>query len=481
MLKFILNNSSTLIVIIVISSLIVSLQSIYKVSNKIREELTLSEVKNLSRTLSEFRQSYTSEVVSKLQQSNIEVTHDYINKKNAIPLPATLSMHIGNNLNNNNDGNIVRLYSPYPFPHREKEGGLRDEFEKRAWAELNRQPTVAYKEVTNLDGVLKIRYAISDVLGPSCVNCHNTHPNTPKKGWKEGDVRGILEVQKIINTNDVTTYKNKYYTIFKAVLPIIITSIILALIVKVLKSTINKLDETNSQLLEKSTLLQHSVEDLKNINKVLAHDLKTPIVGISSLTYHIEEDLESATTDEVQKKLIDIRNRAEVMHKLIEGYNNYLNKSNKPLVQEKVDINSMLKNLLAHNENKESIQLNLTKEPTQIITDKNKVAIALKELINNAFEHNKEKAHLQVTISTRVLLNEIAIAIMDNGKGIPEEFHRKVLQPFQTLESKSVAKGIGIGLALVKKCIEQIEGNIQFKKIDPSGLSVTLKIPSKKA
>jgi C4-dicarboxylate-specific signal transduction histidine kinase len=28
----------------------------------------------------------------------------------------------------------------------------------------------------------------------SCVNCHNTHPDTPKSDWKEGDVRGVLEV-----------------------------------------------------------------------------------------------------------------------------------------------------------------------------------------------------------------------------------------------------------------------------------------------
>ena len=39
-----------------------------------------------------------------------------------------------------------------------------------------------------------LRYATADLMRPSCVNCHNTHPASPKTDWKTGDVRGVLEV-----------------------------------------------------------------------------------------------------------------------------------------------------------------------------------------------------------------------------------------------------------------------------------------------
>jgi twitching motility protein PilJ len=39
-----------------------------------------------------------------------------------------------------------------------------------------------------------MRYAVADLMQDTCVACHNTHPQSPKTDWKEGDVRGVMEV-----------------------------------------------------------------------------------------------------------------------------------------------------------------------------------------------------------------------------------------------------------------------------------------------
>ena len=44
------------------------------------------------------------------------------------------------------------------------------------------------------DGIPVLRYAVADRMQKSCVACHNTHVDSPKKDWQEGDVRGVLEV-----------------------------------------------------------------------------------------------------------------------------------------------------------------------------------------------------------------------------------------------------------------------------------------------
>ena len=31
-------------------------------------------------------------------------------------------------------------------------------------------------------------------MQPSCLGCHNTHPDSPKRDWKVGDVRGVVEI-----------------------------------------------------------------------------------------------------------------------------------------------------------------------------------------------------------------------------------------------------------------------------------------------
>jgi hypothetical protein len=45
-----------------------------------------------------------------------------------------------------------------------------------------------------MDGIPVLRYAVADRMKPACVNCHNSHPASPRTDWKVGDVRGVLEI-----------------------------------------------------------------------------------------------------------------------------------------------------------------------------------------------------------------------------------------------------------------------------------------------
>ncbi len=147
-----------------------------------------------SDALTQFRILYTSEVVKRAKSYGMEITHDYETKEGAIPLPATLSMMLGNRIAKSNSGGTTKLYSDYPFPWRRETGGLTDDFAREAWKHLRQQPETPYYRFENYLGVPSLRYATADLMRASCINCHNTHPETPKNDWELGDVRGVLEV-----------------------------------------------------------------------------------------------------------------------------------------------------------------------------------------------------------------------------------------------------------------------------------------------
>ncbi len=146
-----------------------------------------------SEALTEFITLYTSEVVVPVQTRGIEVTHDYRARPGAIPLPPTLSMEIGKRIAEKGYGVRVRLYSDYPFPQR-KDGGPKDEFEREALQYLRQHPDQPFIRFEDFRGLPSLRYATADRMRASCVGCHNSHPDSPKTDWKEGDVRGVLEV-----------------------------------------------------------------------------------------------------------------------------------------------------------------------------------------------------------------------------------------------------------------------------------------------
>ena len=138
---------------------------------------------------------YASEVVEAARGHGVRVTHDYRAHKGAIPLPATLSMLLAGKLGQGDSGSQAALYSPYPFPWRQDRGGLRDRFARDAWRSLSQRPDEPFYRMENKDGRYVLRYATADRMREACVGCHNAHPDTPKRDWQEGDLRGVLEIR----------------------------------------------------------------------------------------------------------------------------------------------------------------------------------------------------------------------------------------------------------------------------------------------
>ena len=89
----------------------------------------------------------------------------------------------------------VSLYSEYPFPWR-IDGGPHDDFQRSALAALIDAPSQPYYRFTHRDGQPVLRYAVASVMADSCIDCHNEHPQTPRSDWKNGDVRGVLEISR---------------------------------------------------------------------------------------------------------------------------------------------------------------------------------------------------------------------------------------------------------------------------------------------
>ncbi len=150
-------------------------------------------------SLEELRTLYTSAVVEKVRKHGIEVTHDYQGRDTAIPLPATLTIELGERIGQRGSGLGVRLYSDYPFPWR-KDGGPRDAFEREALAALRRDPTRPFLRYEEIQGEQVLRYAAADLMRPACIACHNSHPASPRTNWQVGDVRGVLEVVRPISS-----------------------------------------------------------------------------------------------------------------------------------------------------------------------------------------------------------------------------------------------------------------------------------------
>lgn len=147
--------------------------------------------------MSDIRAYYAQNVVAKVasHDGQAEATHDYHDEPGAIPIPATLSIELGRVIDGAaNETVSYRFASDLPFAHRAPHD--LDDFERDALAAFRADRSRDSPIVTVSGGLFDrtIRLASPVKMEGACVTCHNTHPASPQKDWKVGDVRGIQEI-----------------------------------------------------------------------------------------------------------------------------------------------------------------------------------------------------------------------------------------------------------------------------------------------
>jgi methyl-accepting chemotaxis protein len=138
---------------------------------------------------------YTSEVAGKAKGSALKIDFNHKGVQDTIPLPATMIHDLSEILSQGKDkqGLQLKLYSEHPFPNRRNRG--LDSFGEEALAYFGADPDGIFVKTEMISGNEKVRVAISDKMQvEACVSCHNSRADSPKKDWKIGDVRGVLEV-----------------------------------------------------------------------------------------------------------------------------------------------------------------------------------------------------------------------------------------------------------------------------------------------
>ncbi len=141
----------------------------------------------------ELRRYYTEEVVAPANAFGLQAEIEHGEGRAAIPLPATMIQELSERLRARGDGFRLDLYSPHPFPGRSDRE--LDAFALAAIDRFQRDPNGYYRTLETIEGERYVRVALADRMeSETCVQCHNGHPDTPRTGWKLGDVRGVLEV-----------------------------------------------------------------------------------------------------------------------------------------------------------------------------------------------------------------------------------------------------------------------------------------------
>jgi len=100
-------------------------------------------------------------------------------------------------------------------------------------------------------------------------------------------------------------------------------------------------------------------------------------------------------------------------------------------------------------------------------------------LMENAVKYRKQDVSLKLVARTENVNDKILISIRDNGPGIKKENLKKIFDRFYRVHTGNVhdVKGFGLGLAYVKKIVEELNGTIKAESGANSGTKFIISLP----
>ena len=124
------------------------------------------------------------------------------------PLPATVRIEVAQRIScSDGDGMKARVFSPHSF---REELRPRDSFEREALAEFHKliddraaddNENLEYFQFEESNGQPFLKYARGQLMTDSCIECHNTHEDSPKVDWRVGDLAGVFSLTRPLSVD----------------------------------------------------------------------------------------------------------------------------------------------------------------------------------------------------------------------------------------------------------------------------------------
>jgi signal transduction histidine kinase len=223
--------------------------------------------------------------------------------------------------------------------------------------------------------------------------------------------------------------------------------------------------------------LEKKNAELDQFAYVVSHDLKAPLRGMYNILEWIREDLPNQLSDELNQYLEKLRGRIIRLEGLVNGLLEYAKVGRVAGKVNVVDVKELVKDVCEMLV-PVSLKVNISNNLPQIIGDKLIIEQVFTNLVSNAVKYNN-KAQGEIEINYRDAGIYHEFIVKDNGVGISEKYFEKIFVLFQTLREKNESESTGIGLAIVKKIVEEQKGTIIVQSEVGKGSSFIFTLPKK--
>ncbi|WOS38385.1 Sensor protein KdpD [Oligella urethralis] len=215
----------------------------------------------------------------------------------------------------------------------------------------------------------------------------------------------------------------------------------------------------------------------------LSHDIRTPLAVLSTLA----ESLLQLTANKAQlyqqhQLALDIQQQSNAIQRLVVNILDYalLQSGGMSVNKQWFSLEELIGGILQQLEfalGNRHIEVHIPENWRFIYTDELLLARVLINLLNNAINYSPKDSPLRIEVEAGNT-NRFLIHVIDSGEGVPIEQQEMIFERFTRGNSESTVTGLGLGLALSRDLVKNLEGTLSVRNIAPHGACFTIDLPS---
>lgn len=239
--------------------------------------------------------------------------------------------------------------------------------------------------------------------------------------------------------------------------------------------------ELERRVSERTLLLEETTREANSFAYTVAHDLRAPLRAITGFSQVLLEDY-SGVLDPAGKEYLDrIIGSAQRMDDLIRDLLEYARLNRAEITLEVVDLDVLharTMQLLAQERSERNADVRWTAPLGKVIAQEVILGQALRNLLSNAIKFVPHGRRPDVEVTSERRGDRLRITIEDNGIGIAPEHRDRVFGMFERLNTSEEYPGTGMGLAIVRRAVERLGGEIGLDSELGKGSRFWIELPA---
>lgn len=221
-------------------------------------------------------------------------------------------------------------------------------------------------------------------------------------------------------------------------------------------------DALETRVGQRTRELMDAYRESRNFAYAVAHDLKAPLRAISGFCALLEQSAAERLTENERGYVEKASQGALRMAGLIDDLLDYSRIEHREQSLCAIDCKRFVEELVdsmsyAIQEARAEVVINLDRTP--VLADSEGLRIALSNLIDNALKFSRQNNRPRIAIESSIEAGRYLLKVQDNGIGFNPAYRDKIFDIFKRLHATGY-EGTGIGLALVRKAVQRMEGEV---------------------